>query len=340
MAHSINDLPRRTLQPEKPASRGPSVLRDINLRAVLRLLREHGPCSCTDLARNSGLSMPTVAGNVARMERMGLAKRVGTGSSSGGRPPRLLRFNQAYGYAVGVDITESRIRVGIADLAGAIAGESGVEVGEKSWPMAVVEQVAAAVGELRESLRIPAKRLLAMGVAVPGITDVDSGTVVAVPTMQGWENVPLRRLLEEKIRVPATVENDVNLAALGEHWYGTAQGERNFVFLHIGRGVGAGLFINGQLHHGPEWTAGEIGYLLLSGSGIQAVRKSQGGALERLIGTCGIERQWIERAAQAGTCPAEPLRAVEILHRATAGDPLAQQILDGVSQQVAVVCSI
>jgi glucokinase len=339
MSHSILDLHRRALQPEKPVSRGPSVLRDINLRTILRLLREHDQCSCSDLARNSGLSMPTVAGNVARLERIGLAKRVGTGNSSGGRPPRLLRFNHEYGYAVGVDITESRIRVGIANLAGEVAGELSVDVGEKSWPMAVVEQVAAVVGELRESLRIPAKRLLAMGVAVPGITDVDSGTVVAVPTMQGWENVPLGRLLEEKVRIPVTVENDVNLAALGEHWYGTAQGERNFVFVHLGRGVGAGLFINGQLHHGPEWTAGEIGYLLVPSSGIQAVRKSQGGALEREIGTCGIERQWNELAAQAAAPPAEPLRAVEVLDRAAAGDPVARQILDSVSQRVAMVCS-
>ena len=338
MAHSIADLHRPVLRPEKPASRGSSVLRDINLRTILQLLREHGPCSCTDLARNSGLSMPTAAANVARLERKGLAKRVGTGYSSGGRPPRLLRFNQAYGYAVGVDIAESRIRVGIADLAGEMAGESWVEAGEKSWPMAVVEQVASAVGELRESLRIPAKRLLAMGGAVPGITDVDAGTVVAVPTMQGWENVPLGRLLEEKIRVPVTVENDVNMAALGEHWHGAARGERNFVFVHIGRGVGAGLFIDGQLHHGPEWTAGEIGYLLVASSGIQAVRKSQGGALERVIGTCGIERQWSDLAARAGASP-EPLRAVEVLDRAAAGDPVAQQVLDSVSQTVAMVCS-
>jgi len=323
----------------RPASRGPSVLRYINLRAILQLLREQGSCSCSDLARNSGLSMPTVSSSVARLERIGLAKRVGTGFSSGGRPPRLVRFNQEYGYAAGVDITESLIRVGIADLAGKILAESEMEVGEKSWPMAVVERVVPLVAKLRESLRIPAKRLLAIGVAVPGITDVDAGTVVAVPSMQGWENVPLRRLLEEKIRVSVTVENDVNLAALGEHWYGTAQGERNFVFVHIGRGVGAGLFINGHLHHGPEWTAGEIGYLLVPSPGIQAVRKSQGGALERFIGTCGIERQWSELTAQAGGPAAEPLRAVEVLDRAAAGDPLAEQILNRVSECVALVCS-
>jgi glucokinase len=311
----------------------------MNLRSVLQLLRQHSPCSCSDLARHSGLSVPTVANSVARLVRTGLAKRVGVRSSSGGRPARLLRFNEAYGYVAGVDIAERLIRVGIADLEGKLLGESASEIGENSRPMAVVELVVSLLARLRESLRIPAKRLLAVGAAAPGITNVHAGLVVAVPTMQGWENVPLGRLLAEKIRVPVIVENDVNLAALGEHWYGIARGERNFVFVHIGRGVGAGLFINGHLHRGVEWTAGEIGYLLVPSSGFQPVRKFQVGALEGAIGTRGIERKWRELVACSGATELEALRAVEILDRAVQGDPLAQQIVDTVSEHLAMVCS-
>jgi glucokinase len=323
----------------KAASRGPSVLRDINLRAVLQLLRIHNPCSCSDLARYSGLSVPTVASSVARLEHIGLAKRLGKGSSSGGRPPHLLRFNETYGYVAGVDISANLIRVAIADLSGKLLGESTGEIGEKTWPMAVVERMVLLLAALREELRIPSKRLLAVGVAAPGITDVDSGTVVSVPSMQGWENVPLGRLIAEKLGVQAIVENDVNLAALGEHTYGIAQGERNFVFVHIGRGVGAGLIINGQVHHGPEWTAGEIGYLLVSGGSLQPVRKSQVGALEAAIGTSGIERQWRELAAQNGDAGPEDLGSGEILDRAAQGDPLAQRIVDKTSEYLAMVCS-
>jgi glucokinase len=188
-------------------------------------------------------------------------------------------------------------------------------------------------------LRIPARRLLAVGVAAPGITDVDAGLVVSVPGMPGWENVPLGRLLAEKMSVPVIVANDVNLAALGEHSCGIAQGEQNFVFVHIGRGVGAGLFINGQLHHGPEWTAGEIGYLLVPGSNVQAVRKSRMGALEAAIGTDGVERQWRQLAAHTRAPGLEGLRGVEILDRAVEGDPLAQQIVDKTSGYLATVCS-
>jgi glucokinase len=322
----------------KVASRGPSVLRDINLRAVLQLLRVHNPCSCSDLARYSGLSVPTVASSVARLEHIGLAKRLGKGSSSGGRPPHLLRFNETYGYVAGIDISENLIRVGIADLSGQLLAESKGEIGENTWPMAVVDRMVSLLASLREELKMPAKRLLAVGVAAPGITDVDAGMVVSVPSMQGWENVPLGRLLGEKLRVQVIVENDVNLAALGEHSDGLAQGERNFVFVHIGRGVGAGLIVNGQVHHGPEWTAGEIGYLLVSGAGLQPIRKSQVGALEAAIGTSGIERQWRELTAQNGhACQA--LSGSEILDRAAQGDALAQRIVDKISESLAMVCS-
>lgn len=335
------ELPSAPAEPgarRRAAGRGPTVLRDLNLRTVLQLLRVHHPCSCSDLARYSGLSVPTVASSVARLEDMGLAKRLGKGSSSGGRPPHLLRFNESYGYVAGVDISGSLIRVGIADLSGQLLGESEGEIGERIWPMAVVERIVSLLGALREELRIPAKRLLAVGAAAPGITDVAAGLVVSVPSMPGWENVPLGRLLAEKLRVEVVVENDVNLAALGEHSYGIAQGERNFVFVHIGRGVGAGLIINGQVHHGPEWTAGEIGYLLVFGK-LQPVRKSHVGALEAAIGTCGIERQWRELVAQNGDAGLHDLSSTEILDRAANGDPLARQIVDKTSDYLAMVCS-
>jgi glucokinase len=103
--------------------------------------------------------------------------------------------------------------------------------------------------------------------------------------------------------------------------------------------VGAGLMINGQVHHGPEWTAGEIGYLLVLGAGVQPVRKSQVGALEAAIGASGIERQWRELAARHGEAGLEALGGSQILDRATQGDALAQQIVDKVSEYLAMVCS-
>lgn len=325
-------LMREAAHRGQPAVKGLTVLRDLNSRRILEFLRLNAGCSCSDLSRFSGLSVPTVVSIVTRLERVGLVKKAGKGSSSGGRPPAILRLNESYGYVAGMHIGDGRIRVGIADLSGRLLDEEAAEIGERSWPAAVVESMAAVLENLRTRLRIAAKRLLYVGVSAPGITDVNNGVVVSVPSMRGWENVPLQRLLEQKLRVPTVVENDVNASALGEHAHGIAQGEQNFVFIHVGIGVGAGLFVNGHLHHGPEWTAGEIGYLLPHGDSIQPVRKSQVGALEAAIGSQGIERQWHELAGGS-------LSSLEILDRAGQCDPQAEQILDRIAGHLAIVCS-
>jgi glucokinase len=318
-------------RPRKKDTQGLTVLRDMNSRRILHLLRQHNPCSCSDLARFSRLSVPTVVNSVARMEQIGLVKNVGKGSSSGGRPPDMLAFNPSYGYVAGVEIGEGIIRVGIADLSGQLLGESVAELGDRTWPLAVVDRIVTMLTSLRESLRIPVKRLLSAGVSAPGITRVDEGIVVSVTAMPSWKSVPLRHLLEEKLGCPVKVENDVNAAALGEHSYGIAQGENNFVFLHIGRGLGAGLFINGKLHHGPQWTAGEIGNLPLQ------ARKSAAGSLEGAICSNAVERQWRETAGSKGV-PAD-LRSVEILDRARQGDRLARKIVEKNSEYLAMTCS-
>jgi glucokinase len=316
---------------QKKATQGLAVLRDMNSRRILQLLRQHNPCSCSDLARFSGLSVPTVVSSVARMQQLGIVKHMGKGWSSGGRRPDMLSFNESYGYIAGIEIGEGIIRVGIADLSGRLLGESTAELGERTWPVPVIDKIATLLSTLRESLKIPARRLLSAGVSVPGVTNVDGGVVVSVTAMQAWENVPLQRLLEEKLGVPVKVENDVNVAALGEHSYGIAQGENNFVFLHIGRGFGAGLFINGKLHHGPDWTAGEVGNLPLR------AHKSRVGGMEEAICSNAIERQWRE-LAKGARVPLD-LRGAEVLDRARQGDRIARKIVNRTSEYIAMACS-
>jgi glucokinase len=313
----------------------PGTLRGINSRAVLQLLRAHSPCSCADLARYSGLSAPTVATSVALLERLKLVNRLGNGRSSGGRPPALLEFNRKYGYVAGVDVTAAKLRVRVVDLGGNTVGESESRVGENSWPAAIVEQISIMLAGLRHSLKIPAKRMLGIGVSAPGITNVNAGVVAFVPGMSAWENVPLGRMLTEKTGIETVVENDVNLAALAEHAHGIARDEKNFVFVSIDRGVGAGLFINGKLHHGPEWTAGEIGYLSFGTACTSSspVKSSQIGALEAAIGSDGIEAQWRHLTRKPR------LPAIKIFDRERAGDAAATRIVGSTAAVLAGVCT-
>ncbi len=272
---------------------GPELLRKVNARRVLRLLRLHGPCSRADLVRYSGLSAPTVSAGIAYLQKKEIVESLGPGRSSGGRPPRLLRFNSKLGYVVGVDIGTTLVRVALADLNGTVIGKWVETAHAHSTPQQVTALVIASLRKLRRDGDIPQKKLLALAAGVPGITDTRAGVLLSAPILPaGWRSVPLRQIFEAETGIPATIENDVNLAALGESWRGTARGARDFVFLTIGTGVGAGIFVNGHLYHGSDWAAGEIGYLYVPGTEETPLAINRPGSLESIIGAKGIERSW------------------------------------------------
>ncbi|HLV02754.1 MAG TPA: ROK family protein, partial [Acidobacteriota bacterium] len=117
--------------------------------------------------------------------------------------------------------------------------------------------------DLLEASHTSLQEISAVAVGVPGPIDFDSGKVVIAPNVPFWEDLPLRTLIEEVFPVPVALDNDVNMAALGEHWKGAARDCPTFFFLALGTGVGGGVFVNGRLHRGGRCSAGEIGYMVL-----------------------------------------------------------------------------
>jgi glucokinase len=192
--------------------------------------------------------------------------------------------------------------------------------------------VAAGTRELLRQHKIPSSRLLTVGAGAPGITDVDAGIVISAPHLSRWQNVPLRQLLQERLQVPVVIENDVNLGALGESWCGAARGIRNFVFLAIGTGIGAGIFVNGCLHRGDDWAAGEVGYMHVPGATDGMLELDRPGPLESAIGGAGIERAWrhLCHGRHAST-----RQATQIFECAQAGDPAARRLLQGTARMLA-----
>jgi glucokinase len=144
----------------------------------------------------------------------------------------------------------------------------------------------------------------------------------------GWRDVPLREMLESEFGVPASVDNDVNLAAIGELSAGVAQGVEDFVFLAIGTGIGAGIVINGRVHRGGSWTAGEIGYMLVPGTSVAPVEFGEPGGLESIAGGEGIKAQWQSRWSKALTSLPKDATATQIFDHALESNGFAQEVLD------------
>lgn len=313
-----------------PEAARPAHLREANCRMLLRLLRASNPCSKADLVRGSGLSATTVSLAVAQLTSLGLVEELGEGESSGGRPPGLLRFNAAHGLVAVADVGGTRLRMMLADLNGRPVAQWATHLGERQkTPRAIVGLIASG---LRDMARQPgaSARLLHLAIGAPGITDVERGVVLAAPNLQGWTEVPLQALAERDLRIATTVENDVNLAALGERSEGVARGMQDFVFVAMGTGVGAGIFLRGALHHGAKWSAGEIGYLPVAGMPRQTVQLEQTGQLERTIGGAAIEGLWkkaLRRERRSARESLIDLRAPQIFDLADEGHALAGEVL-------------
>lgn len=257
----------------------PRMTRRLNRVRVLNAVRRMGPLSRAELTRRIRLSAPTISALVADLagEPGGdrLLHWVGIGESSGGRRPALLAFNSEYGYIAGLDIGSRTLRVALADLEGRVVARHH-EPTDPAGGERLIQQIGGVIERVLSGAGVHPGKLLAIGAGAPGMTDVLTGHVINAVNIPGWLDVPLRSVLETRFGVPAVVDNDANMAALGERWRGSARAVDDFVFVALGAGVGAGVIVGGRLLRGSRWSAGEISHIHLNWRGWQVDYGDQG----------------------------------------------------------------
>jgi predicted NBD/HSP70 family sugar kinase len=252
--------------------------RRLNRQRILDVIRRLGPMSRADLSKRTQLSPPTISALVEELiHGAALLREIGTGASSGGRPPIMLEFNADYGTIAGIDIAPGEVRVALADLSGHVVyRHHEPQVVSAEGPD--VDQIAAAVDTALARAGRDARRLLGIGVGAPGLADV-SGRVHAA-FVPGWSDVPLGDQLTARFSVPVLVDSHANLAAIGERWQGAAQGVADFVFIALGSRIGAGIVIAGRLHRGHQWQAGDVAGLMLD---VPSATQEMPSVLHRLV---------------------------------------------------------
>jgi glucokinase len=317
----------------------PSVLRHTNAHGILKLLRECGSCSRADLVRASGLSAPTVTNVVKDLLSESLVEPIGEGESSGGRPPDMIRFKAERGCLLAVEISAKSLSFLLTDLNGnEIGAEKVLLVDRRTTPEAICSYIGDELKALLRKQKKTRAQLLALVVGVPAITNVEEGSVLSISTLEGWRSVPLRAMLEKIVKCLVIVENDTNLAAQGEQYNGAARMETDFIFVNIGTNVGAGIFLRGRIHHGSQWSAGEIAYLRLPSISRRQPTIYEFGELETVLTTSGILKRWHGEggeSTQQGIRTEVAMDAVGILNRALAGDARAGNIVRQVAEIVA-----
>lgn len=304
--------------------------RRLNRQRLLEAVRRAGPISRADLAKKTRLSPPTVSALVEDLvHEVGLLHEVGIGTSRGGRPPIMLQFNAEFGYLVGVDVGSRTLRVALTDLQGKVLARH-QEPTDSSSGTATLDQIYAAVDEVFRRARRPRTKLYAVGIGAPGMTDVNTGRVINAVNLPGWVDVPLRELAEARLKAPVRVDNDANMAALGERWLGCAQHVDDFVFIALGAGVGAGVVVGGRMHRGHHWYAGEISHMNLDFREWQA-DFGERGYLESRVGAAAIPewqhaRRLVEDVAGQGRDRAAAV--AHIIEAARGGDAAAAAVID------------
>ncbi len=238
-------------------------------------------------------------------------------------------------YVIGADIGATSLRLALADSAGVILGRWSASTSGTRDAGAVVRLIRTGVDALLREAALPADALSAIAAGAPGITNTEIGVVIATSYLMGWRDVPLREMLETEFGVPASVDNDVNAAAIGEQAFGAAHGAADFVFLAIGTGIGAGIVLNGQVHRGSIWTAGEIGYMLVPGTSETPVEPGQPGALEAVAGGEGIKAQWKAGWNASLTTLPQDAAPTQIFDHAQQGNPLAKEVLQRAAKTLA-----
>jgi glucokinase len=302
----------------------PSLLRHTNALRVLKLLRESGSCSKADLVRASGLSAPTITNVVGDLLSADLIKALGEGESNGGRPPDIIAFKAERGCVLAVKITADSLSFLLADLNGKELDTQEIAlVGRKTTPDAICILIGEEVRRLLRKHRKKREQLLAVVVGVPAITNVDEGIVLSISTLENWRSVPLRAKLSKIVDCLVIVENDTNLAAQGERFCGAAQAEETFILIHIGPNVGAGIVLGGQIYHGSQWSAGEIGYLRLPNTSRRRPTLHEFGELETVLTSSGILESWNEGKKNI----TGEMDALGVLNLAQAGDGRAEKIV-------------
>ncbi len=298
-----------------------------NRNLVLKMLFEHDRISRAEIARRTTLTRTTVSEIVGDQIQEGLVREVGIGSSLGGKSPIMLSLVADARHVIGVDLAHDRFMGAVVDLRGRIIHAEEQPVPPRDGDAAVAA-VYALLDKLVRAARTP---IMGIGIGTPGLVDALSGVVVSAVDF-GWHGLPLRRLIEARYRVPVSVLNDSQAAAMGEYTYGGVHAARsNLVVINVRYGIGAGIILNGEIFHGDGGGAGEIGHVVVVREGGSSCDCGHLGCLETVASTHAIvERaRTLARHAESSVLARAPEDiTIDAIQRAfAAGDPLARQVV-------------
>jgi glucokinase-like ROK family protein len=337
-----------------------ALVRQMNLSVIMHDLRENEPISRAALAEMTGLNKTTVSSLVHELIERRFVEEFGLNSAGTGRPAMLLRLNPNAGCIVAAEIGVDFVSVIRTDFSAEITWRHREATGRDMGQPAILDRVLALLSEATQASFPPSPKgasapgrdsavsdvpLLGMAVGVPGLVDEESGTVLFAPNL-GWTDVALWSLLRERFDAPIYVDNEANLAALGEYYFGAAQGYKNVLFLSLGVGLGGGIVQDGKLYRGSSGFGGEFGHMTMDPDGLPCNCGNRGcwetqvssAAVLRTFGQAVMGERARRRGDESPYYKRNPelLTLPMVLDAARGGDAAALQALSEVGRHLGI----
>ena len=271
--------------------------RGFNRRLVLSTVRIHEPVSRAEISRLTGLTAPTVGRLVHDLLADGLVSELGRRSQGMGQPPIVLGINRSAAYTVGLHLDHNVITGVLTDLGGALQAKAKRRI-DRPTPHEGLALLVEVYRELLAAASVDAEAILGVGLVTVGPLDVRRGRLLRGLYLADWSNVPLRDEFAEAVHQTVFFDNNATAAAVGEHFFGAAQSERDFLYVYIGFGVGGGIFADGRVHRGSSMNAGEFGHMIVEPGGLPCTCGSRG-CLETVVSGFALRRDLGPQAGDA-----------------------------------------
>lgn len=257
----------------------PQVLKEINSSMIEQLVFENGPISKPELARRTGLSLPTISKLVDDLEKNSRLCPAGRSGKGAGRKAILYETNRNSGCLLACYYKQGSYICRLADMMNNTLYENSFPMNSGSSKKAL----ASTLGAIDDLMKRAPAQVKIIGIGLPGVIQPD-GYLMAIPQIAVWEGFNLEKALANRYKAAIYVENDVKLSTMGYYYTHLTEKHENLVYLYVGNGIGSGIILNRQLYRGTGHFSGEIGFMAESAGAVPRNYSVNGGFLESRVG--------------------------------------------------------
>ncbi len=292
-----------------------SAMKSTNIKLILNNLHRCGSASRVQLAADTGLTAATVTNLTAELIKSGIIVETVHGESTGGRKPVMLKFNSNNYCISSVYISPKQIEFAIVDFEGNITYHN---CSHLTSDMSADDAIEVIAQQYAKCSAASSQKIIAMGIALHGTVDYDSGSWVVAPNLN-WRNIPVCDILGSRLNIPVFADNDVKLMAKGEMWYGDARDASDFAFMYVSDGIGGAICLGGSLYRGANNSSGEVGHCTVDING-ELCSCGNRGCLQTKANKSAMIKY--AKSVQLDVCHCE-----QIVQLALGGDKKAQDVM-------------